>query len=232
MTIKQLFELQMLDSEIDSHTKSLNQINAEMGDDTKLNALENRILELKTLLESEFLKRKPVELEIKSIEEKLSSIEDRLYNGVITNPRELEAQETERNHLKETRSSQEDILLESMLITENIENELTNAEQAVSKYKANREIEHPGLMKQKSTLTESLKTLSSERSEFIEDIARIELTMYDALRQNKGGLAISRVQRGSCEACRLTLPKTELQRARTSDGPVYCSSCKRILFIP
>ena len=73
-----------------------------------------------------------------------------------------------------------------MLITENIENELTNAEQAVSKYKANREIEHPGLMKQKSTLTESLKTLSSERSEFIEDIARIELTMYDALRQNKG----------------------------------------------
>ena len=232
MTIKQLFELQMLDSEIDSHTKSLNQINAEMGDDTKLNALENRILELKTLLESEFLKRKPVELEIKSIEEKLSSIEDRLYNGVITNPRELEAQETERNHLKETRSSQEDILLESMLITENIENELTNAEQAVSKYKANREIEHPGLMKQKSTLTESLKTLSSERSEFIEDIARIELTMYDALRQNKGGLAISRVQRGSCEACRLTLPRTELQSARTSDGPVYCSSCKRILFIP
>ena len=78
MTIKQLFELQMLDSEIDSHTKSLNQINAEMGDDTKLNALENRILELKTLLESELLKRKPVELEIKSIEEKLSSIEDRL----------------------------------------------------------------------------------------------------------------------------------------------------------
>ena len=232
MTIKQLFELQMLDSEIDSHTKSLNQINAEMGDDTKLNALENRILELKTLLESEFLKRKPVELEIKSIEEKLSSIEDRLYNGVITNPRELEAQETERNHLKETRSSQEDILLESMLITENIENELTNAEQAVSKYKANQEIEHPGLMKQKSTLTESLKTLSSERSEFIEDIARIELTMYDALRQNKGGLAISRVQRGSCEACRLTLPRSELQRARTSDGPVNCSSCKRILFIP
>ena len=232
MTIKQLFELQILDSEIDSHTKSLNQINAEMGDDTKLNALENRILELNTLLESEFLKRKPVELEIKSIEEKLSSIEDRLYNGVITNPRELEAQETERNHLKETRSSQEDILLESMLITENIENELTNAEQAVSKYKANREIEHPGLMKQKSTLTESLKTLGSERSEFIEDIARIELTMYDTLRQNKGGLAISRVQRGSCEACRLTLPRTELQRARTSDGPVHCSSCKRILFIP
>ena len=232
MTIKQLFELQLLDIEIDAHTKSLRQINTEMGDDTRLNALDNRILELNAKLESQSLKRKPIELEIKSIEEKLGSIQNRLYQGTITNSRELEAQETERNHLKETRSSQEDILLESMLITENIENELTSAEQAVSKYKTNREIEHPGLMKQKSTLTESLKTLSSERSEFIEDIARIELTMYDALRQNKGGLAISRVQRGSCEACRLTLPRTELQRARTSDGPVYCSSCKRILFIP
>ena len=231
MTIKQLFELQLLDIEIDAHTKSLRQINTEMGDDTRLNALDNRILELNAKLESQSLKRKPIELEIKSIEEKLGSIQNRLYQGTITNSRELEAQETERNHLQETRSSKEDILLESMLISENIESELANAEEAVSKYNATRELEYPELINQKSKLTESLEILRSERSEFVGNIDRIELTMYDTLRQKKGGQAISRVHRGSCEACRLTLPNTELQRARTSDGPVYCSSCRRILFI-
>ena len=231
MTIKQLFELQLLDIEIASHTKSLHRINVEMGDDPRLNALDSRIFELKAQLESQSLKRKPIELEVKSIEEKLGSIEHRLYQGTITNPRELEAQETERGHIQETRSSKEDLLLESMLISENIERELANVEEAVSQYNANREHEYPTLINQKSKLTESLESLKSERSEFVGNINRSELAMYDNLRQKKGGQAISRVHRGSCEACRLALPNTELQRARTSSGPVYCSSCRRILFI-
>ena len=37
------------------------------------------------------------------------------------------------------------------------------------------------------------------------------------------------VQR-TCQGCRIALPSTEEQKARTSDNLVTCSSCGRILY--
>ena len=44
------------------------------------------------------------------------------------------------------------------------------------------------------------------------------------------GTAVAKVEQGVCCGCRISLPSTELQRAR-SDSLVRCSSCGRILFL-
>ncbi|MFC2072406.1 C4-type zinc ribbon domain-containing protein, partial [Chloroflexota bacterium] len=50
-----------------------------------------------------------------------------------------------------------------------------------------------------------------------------------ALKKQKG-TAIANVEQGICRGCRILLPITELQRARSS-SLVRCSSCGRILFL-
>ena len=53
--------------------------------------------------------------------------------------------------------------------------------------------------------------------------------LYHTLRKQRG-TAIARVEQGRCLGCRIALPTTVLQRART-DSVVPCTSCGRILFL-
>ena len=52
---------------------------------------------------------------------------------------------------------------------------------------------------------------------------------YQQLRKGKG-TAVARVEQGICRGCRISLPTTDLQRAR-GNKLVHCSSCGRILFL-
>ena len=55
------------------------------------------------------------------------------------------------------------------------------------------------------------------------------LFTYQELRKRKG-LAVAKVEQGICQGCRITLPNTDLQRAK-GGGIVRCSSCGRIIFL-
>jgi predicted nucleic acid-binding Zn-ribbon protein len=56
---------------------------------------------------------------------------------------------------------------------------------------------------------------------------------YDRLRRRRRGVAVVRVERGTCLGCRLTVPTVVLQRARsgTNPNPVQCPSCERMLYV-
>jgi hypothetical protein len=55
------------------------------------------------------------------------------------------------------------------------------------------------------------------------------LEIYQELRKRKG-VAVAKVEQGICHGCRITLPNTDLQRAK-GGGVVRCSSCGRIIFL-
>jgi len=55
------------------------------------------------------------------------------------------------------------------------------------------------------------------------------LATYQELRKRKG-VAVAKVEQGICQGCRITLPNTDLQRAK-GGGVVRCSSCGRIIFL-
>jgi predicted nucleic acid-binding Zn-ribbon protein len=58
------------------------------------------------------------------------------------------------------------------------------------------------------------------------------LSFYDALRAKHQGRAVAKVERGTCGGCRISLPMSLLQRARSgSHVMVQCSSCERILYV-
>lgn len=232
MTVLQLYELQQVDTDIDTREKSLAEARSRLGEDPALLALGRRIQELEKRLKDEALARRPVELEIRGLEERLAVIEARLYGGSITNAKELEAQNEELTYLKEQRSAEEDRLLELMVTSEETQNEFDVARKTVAEIEDKRKRAQPDLTANEEALRQELDRLAEERVAVAGELAGSELSMYDALRKSRGGQAVARVERGICEGCRLSLPSTEVQRARISSGPVHCSSCRRILFVP
>ena len=232
MSTRPLYELQLVDTDIDVREKSLAEVRLQLSDDSELVAASRRISELGKRLEEEAAARRPVEIRIRDVEDKLKVIDARLYGGSITNQRELEAQHEERNFLQEQRAGEEDSLLELMVASEETQNKLDALKKAATEKETARKQAQPELTTSEETLSRELKELGAERTEVAAEIDPSYLAMYDALRKRRGGQAVARVERGMCQGCRLSLPVTEVLRAKASTGLVYCNSCRRILFVP
>ncbi|MFC2014279.1 C4-type zinc ribbon domain-containing protein, partial [Chloroflexota bacterium] len=56
------------------------------------------------------------------------------------------------------------------------------------------------------------------------------MEFYGELRKQKG-IAVAKVEQGTCRGCRISLSTAELQKAR-SGSILRCGSCRRILFLP
>ena len=232
MSIRQLYELQLVDSDIDVREKSLAEVRRQLTDDSELAAVRKRISDLNERLEEQASERRPVELRIRDIEDKLKAVDARLYGGSITNQRELEAQQEQRHFLQEQHTTEEDQLLELMVASEEAQSELDAATGQAEEIEARRKQAQPELTASEAALSAELRELEGERSEIAALINPSDLALYDSLRKSRGGQAVARVERGLCQGCRLSLPSTDVQRARTVTSPVRCSSCQRILFVP
>ena len=79
-------------------------------------------------------------------------------------------------------------------------------------------------------LKAELTDLKQKRQLLSAEIDPQAMELYKGLKKQKGQV-VARVEQGICCGCRISLPTTELQRAR-GDSLVQCSSCGRILFLP
>ena len=86
------------------------------------------------------------------------------------------------------------------------------------------------LTKESETLRKDLERLNSERQAVVTDIASQTLSVYDQLRKQKRGIAITTIADNSCEACGTTLTASQQQTARSTSQLFHCPTCGRILF--
>ena len=105
-----------------------------------------------------------------------------------------------------------------------LEQELTDRQQAWD----NR---HAELTQQVVTLSTEEEDLVAQRGKLAAVIDQSEVGRYESLRKNKGGTAVAKVERGLCQACRMSLPSQHLQRVKSGRQLVLCSSCGRMLFL-
>ncbi|MFC1866461.1 C4-type zinc ribbon domain-containing protein [Chloroflexota bacterium] len=78
-------------------------------------------------------------------------------------------------------------------------------------------------------LQDLLIGLEQQKTQAAAAIGAETMECYKRLRRQKG-LAVARVEQGTCRGCRISLSTAELQRAKGS-RLVMCSNCGRILFI-
>lgn len=226
----QLYELQEIDLEIADDERKLEQLNGRLGkNDVVVAAREKLDTEKEKLAELQHQQRS-LEWEIDDLATKIKKGDDQLYSGRIKNPKELSSLQHEVELLKNKRDGLETKDLEIMDQAESIEAGAAALKQELEEITTEWQREQEQLKKEKAALESSLSNLTQQRQAMATETDSQVLTLYDRLRKSKGW-AVARVEQGICHGCRISLPSSELQQAR-SGALVQCGSCSRILYLP
>jgi hypothetical protein len=230
MTVaKQLYRLQEVDLEIESGKRALEQVTSQLGESQAVIETQKQLeLEQKRLEESS-RRQRSAEWEIDDIATKLAVAEEQLFSGRVKNPKELTNLQHEVEAFKARRNQLEDKALEIMDQVEQSETGVAKISSELETLKAEWQRHQQQLSEESERLKTMLSNLSHKRQLLAAETDPKAVEFYQHLRKGKG-TAVARVEQGICRGCRISLPTTELQQARSGDL-VQCSSCGRILFL-
>ena len=171
------------------------------------------------------------ELELESNRERLIRLDAQLYGGDITSPRELESLQQEASSVRQQVESKDAEQLELSLQAEESQERLTAFQTELAEGRTAWDAKYTELTEQISGLSAERDDVASKRLELAASLEPAAVQKYEGLRKSKGGMAVAKVERGLCQACRMSLPTQQAQRVRNGRQDVLCSTCGRILFV-
>ena len=230
-TVRQLYELQELDTEIGLGTSEATSVQSRLGDRSDLDARIKEIEARKTHLDQARVQQKTQELDANAALEKVQQMEAKLYDGTVTNLRELESSQREAEFMRSQLKEMDDGLLETLLALEEAQEQLRLMETGLQEAEEQWQRDQEELGLEQRRLKKTIAGLAARRKDMVAQVSPSEVTLYERLRAAKGGLAIAKVERGLCRGCRMALPTHQLQRARAGQESVLCNSCGRILYV-
>ena len=227
---KQLYQLQVIDLAIESDKQTLSQKVSRLGERQILDNAQSKLTSEQKRLEALRQQQQSAEWEVDDILSKIATIEQQLYGGKITNPKELANLQHEVNTMKAKGNQLEDKALEIIDQVETAEKSVAAASSEFKKL----EDEWHSQQQQLSTEIEQLKNQLSDRKkkrqQLSGDIEPQAVALYEKLRKQKRQ-PVAKVEQGICRGCRISLAANELQRAK-GNNTIQCSSCGRIMFLP
>lgn len=225
-----LYRLQQVDSQIDQIQARLKVIQQTLENDAQLRnareyfgSAENRHRDAERALTLS-------EAEVEKQRIKIEQTESSLYSGKVHNPKELQDLQKDVASLKRHLETLEERELEAMIAVEAAEKELQAAKTDLERVQSNLKEQNKDLTQESETLRKNFERLNSERLAVVTDIASQALSVYDQLRKQKRGLAITTIAENSCEACGTTLTPSQQQNARSTSQLFHCPTCGRILY--
>jgi predicted nucleic acid-binding Zn-ribbon protein len=228
MSVRQLYQLQLLDLEIESAEQSSALAQAKLNENEELSkaraALATSQSELDVLLQTQ----KETDWAISDITAKITVTNESLYSGRVRNPKELTGLQQELESLKHQRDPLEEKAMTLMEKIESQQSRLSALDAELKAVESRLREEHKTLHAQIDELTAKLTTLKEQHSQAVATVSPDEARFYADLKKRRG-IAVARVEKGTCGCCRISLSSAELQRAR-SGKLAQCSNCTRILF--
>lgn len=225
----QLYMLQQIDLELQRKQQELNGVESQLNDDKALITAEAKFACQKEQLADARKRQKSAEWELENIQEKITKLHSKLYNGATKNPKELVNLEHEGRSLKSKISGQEDELLELMGQVEELEAEVKTSTEELKQLKQEWQQRQGALKQRKNEIEPEIVELSQARGALVQQIDLEALGLYERIRLAKEQ-AIAKVVQGRCQGCHITLPTSQWQKARAGEL-MQCNSCNRILYL-
>jgi predicted nucleic acid-binding Zn-ribbon protein len=229
-----LLDVQELDSKQDQlrhRLATLPQI-AELKElDRERREVENRARDARILVDDLTREQKRADADVEQVKARRKRDQDRMNQGLITNPKDLERMQGELVSLERRISELEDAELDVMERLEEAQGELdgltahiTDLDQKIAAATESRDEAAAEIEQQ---LAESVGKRNDTASDMPEDL----MALYARLREQKGGVGAAALRARSCGGCSLQLNSSELADiAKTpSDEVLRCEECNRIL---
>ena len=226
-----LYRLQQTDSQIDRSQVRMKEINEILGNVEELqSALALAESARQNHLKSEHAVRQ-AEAKVQDQRTKIEQTEASLYSGNVKNPKELQDLQNDLVSLKKHISTLEDQLLESMMTLEEVESASRSAQENLENLRESESHIHSDLLLEQGLLQKEIIKLNAERQAIISAIPAESLHMYEELRKDRRGVAVSGVSENACEICGAILTPAQAQEARSLQKTIRCSNCGRILYV-
>lgn len=226
-----LYALQEIDSAVEATKASLTAVEEQLGESEELIAGRQAVEEGRDALEDVGKQQRELEWQVDDLRSRLSDVEGKLYGGSVRNPKELGSMQDEANILRGQLRRREDELLDLMVRVEETQAALREAEESLTEVEKRWRQDQEELTSEKGKLEGELAGLEEKRGQQSGLIDARVLALYDNLWERRQGRAVVKVERGMCGGCRISLPMTVLQKARSGMDVVQCVSCERILYV-
>lgn len=231
IALAELAELNQTDLRLDRIKKQLAEIDAQLGDPPWLATLDAELAAQQALVDTAAGRRTDAEAELAARRAKMEAEDARLYDGSITDARELRNQQEAVYALRRALKDAQDPAL-ALMEAEEAQGAALAHLQALRSGALEAWRGHQAALRDKrAALAAEADRLQAEVDGVRGDLPPDDLAVYDQQRR-KRPVAIAAVIGGVCGACRLALPTTVLTRARRGVEPVYCPTCSCIVFVP
>jgi len=172
-----------------------------------------------------------VDADVEQVKTRRTRDRDRMDQGLIANPKDLERMQGELESLERRITTLEDEELEVMARLEDAEKDLDSFAAQVSAADDRLAALTSARDQKLKALDAELASLDAERRPAAEGLPADLLALYDKLRESKGGVGAAELRARQCGGCRLTLDAHEIGeiRALPEDAVVRCEECQRIL---
>ena len=225
-----LYDLQQIDSGLDSRVSRMRRIDEGMGDSEELVAARTANNEAATNLAREQASLKRLSHEADEASARLKMLERKLYDGSVKNPKELAQMGEEVAHLKARLKTLEDTTLDAMLATEAAEEAKAATQKRFEDAAKAQELYQAGLAEEKDTLMSQARVLQVKRQRAITELPWADLQAYERMRRAKGGIAVVATRGSVCGGCHASIPATIIRQARVPTELTLCPTCGRILY--
>ncbi|HZP26796.1 MAG TPA: C4-type zinc ribbon domain-containing protein [Dehalococcoidia bacterium] len=226
-----LFALQEIDLAIDQRERRLAEIEEDLQEPEALITARQALEDVRQQQSQLQAQQRDLDLQTSEVRDKASQLESKLYSGTVHSPKELQDLQEDMMSVRRQASAREDALLAIMVETEDMAAALAQAEEALRAEERIWDEARSHLVEEKSRIESELADLRTRRQGSSSDVDQPALQLYARLRDRRQGIAVARVERGMCQGCRISLPMSTLQKARSANNLVQCVSCERILYM-
>ena len=179
-------------------------------------------------------RQQALEDNLASTEAKIGEIEQRMYSGVVSAPRELQAMQADAESLRRRRSTLEDGVLEAMAEREPLDEEVADLDREQERLDQEGVRLRAAVAEAQAAIDAELAAEENGRRAAAEGLPDDLVARYERLRARLDGIGAAPLVGGRCGGCHLSLPATEVDRIRREppDALIICDQCGRILVRP
>lgn len=229
--VAEIRTLQELDDEAAAYRAALEDVERRLQGNEALNEARRTFAVVEGDAANLRKDQRRIDSQVEALTARILPEEKRLYDGSVKNPKELSSIQHELELLKEQRSKAEDGLLEVLGRLEIADRESKVAQRTVLQLELAWDAEQQGLKHEAKRLNDLIVRADAKRAAQKPKLTPRAFQVYEEVRRRRGGMAVARIQGGSCGGCRVSLPDAVRKRAFAADQIPQCPNCERILYI-
>ena len=187
--------------------------------------------EIKNAITKYQLQINKIESKIKEFENNKSEIQKKIYGGVVSNIKELQALKNEDEKIERDSKELNEYANKFLTNLSLMEEKVLKIEEEVDILIENWSLKSPELKNNSDDLKTTIEKYKSDRKNLFESIPDDLSMIYERLLQAKNIIAVSKVESGSCSVCRVKFPLSTEKQLVLGNDIVFCDNCGRILVI-